>query len=59
MTSLYKIGLSGFSTGGIIGYLKAKLQPWTAVLKRSNKVETAAHGCNLAFSLDSIVSLPR
>ena len=29
------------------------------VLKRPNKVETAVHGCNLAFSLDSIVSLPR
>ena len=29
------------------------------VLKRLNKVETAVHGCNLAFSLDSIVSLPR
>ena len=29
------------------------------VLKRHNKVETAVHGCNLAFSLDSIVSLPR
>ena len=28
------------------------------VLKRPNKVETAVHGCNLAFSLDSIVSLP-
>ena len=24
-----------------------------------NKVETAVDGCNLAFSLDSIVSLPR
>ena len=30
------------------------------VLKRPNTVETALrHGCNLAFSLDSIVSLPR
>ena len=29
------------------------------VLKRPNKVETAVHGCNLAFSLDYIVSLPR
>ena len=29
------------------------------VLKRPNKVETTVHGCNLAFSLDSIVSLPR
>ena len=29
------------------------------VLKRPNMVETAVHGCNLAFSLDSIVSLPR
>ena len=29
------------------------------VLKRPNKVETAVHNCNLAFSLDSIVSLPR
>ena len=29
------------------------------VLKRPNKVETAVHGCNLAFSLNSIVSLPR
>ena len=29
------------------------------VLKRPNKVEIAFHGCNLAFSLDSIVSLPR
>ena len=29
------------------------------VPKRPNKVETAVHGCNLAFSLDSIVSLPR
>ena len=29
------------------------------VLKGPNKVETAVHGCNLAFSLDSIVSLPR
>ena len=29
------------------------------VLKRPNKVETAVHGCNLAFSFDSIVSLPR
>ena len=29
------------------------------VLKRPNKVETAVHGCNLVFSLDSIVSLPR
>ena len=29
------------------------------VLKRPNKVETAVHGCNLTFSLDSIVSLPR
>ena len=29
------------------------------VLKRPNKVETAIHGCNLAFSLDSIVSLHR
>ena len=29
------------------------------VLKRPNKVETAVHGCNLAFSLDSIVSLAR
>ena len=29
------------------------------VLKRPNKVEAAVHGCNLAFSLDSIVSLPR
>ena len=29
------------------------------VLKRPNKVEKAVHGCNLAFSLDSIVSLPR
>ena len=29
------------------------------VLKRPNKVETAVHGCNVAFSLDSIVSLPR
>ena len=29
------------------------------VLKRPHKVETAVHGCNLAFSLDSIVSLPR
>ena len=29
------------------------------VLKRPNNVETAVHGCNLAFSLDSIVSLPR
>ena len=29
------------------------------VLKRPNKVETAVRGCNLAFSLDSIVSLPR
>ena len=29
------------------------------VLKRPNKVETAVHGRNLAFSLDSIVSLPR
>ena len=25
----------------------------------ANKVETAVHGCNLASSLDSIVSLPR
>ena len=25
--------------------------------ERPNKVETAVHGCNLAFSLDSIVSL--
>ena len=24
-----------------------------------NKVETAVHGCNLAFSLDSIASVPR
>ena len=29
------------------------------VLKIPNKVETAFHGCNLAFSLVSIVSLPR
>ena len=29
------------------------------VLKRPKKVETAVHGCNLGFSLDSIVSLPR
>ena len=29
------------------------------MLKRPNKVETAVHGCNLAFSLNSIVSLPR
>ena len=30
------------------------------VLKRpANKVEAAVHDCNLAFSLDSIVSLPR
>ena len=29
------------------------------VLTRPNKVETAVHGCNLAFSLDSIMSLPR
>ena len=29
------------------------------VLKRPNKVETAVHGCNLAFSLDFIVSFPR
>ena len=29
------------------------------VPKRPYKVETAVHGCNLAFSLDSIVSLPR
>ena len=29
------------------------------VLKRPNKVETTVHGCNLAFSLDSTVSLPR
>ena len=29
------------------------------VLKRPNKVETAVHGCNLAFRLDSIGSLPR
>ena len=29
------------------------------VLKRPNKVETAVHGFNLAFRLDSIVSLPR
>ena len=28
------------------------------VLKRPNKVETAVQGCNLAFSLDSIASLP-
>ena len=30
-----------------------------SVLKRPNKVETAVHGCNLAFSLNSIVSLAR
>ena len=30
-----------------------------SVLKRPNKVETAVHDCNLAFSLESIVSLPR
>ena len=29
------------------------------VLKRPNKAQTAVHGCNLAFSLESIVSLPR
>ena len=29
------------------------------VLKRPDKVETAVHGCNLAFSLDSIVPLLR
>ena len=29
------------------------------VLTRPNKVETAVHGCNLVFSLDSIMSLPR
>ena len=29
------------------------------VLTRPNKVETAVHGYNLAFSLDSIMSLPR
>ena len=29
------------------------------MLKRPNKVETAVHGCNLAFSLDSIMLLPR
>ena len=29
------------------------------VLTRPNKIETAVHGCNLAFSLDSIMSLPR
>ena len=29
------------------------------VLTRPNKVETAVHGCDLASSLDSIMSLPR
>ena len=29
------------------------------VLKRPNEVETAVHGCNLVFSLNSIASLPR
>ena len=29
------------------------------MLTRHNKVETAVHGCNLTFSLDSIMSLSR
>ena len=32
---------------------------WYTVLKRHNMVEAAVHGCNLGFSLNSIVSLPR
>ena len=39
--------------------LVGSLQHGVASAKRPNKVETAVHGCNLAFSLDSIMSLPR
>ena len=41
-----------------VSQLAAYFTACYTVLKRL-KVETAVHGCNLAFSLDSIVSFPR
>ena len=40
-------------------HLRSSPSAYSGFVKRPNKVETAVHGCNLAFSLDSIVSLPR
>ena len=50
---------SAFSGFVNVSQLAAYFTACYTVLKRPNKVETAVHGCNLAFSLDSIVSLPR
>ena len=57
----FHLGSSASTFSGFVN-ISQPAENFTAcntVLKRPNKVETAVHGCNLAFSLDSIVSLPR